>query len=213
MITFPVPVVIEEQLLKELARHGPTRWHDKNTTLIKQGDIGTSMYVILSGSVAVYLEHPGYPDILLHHLGAVSYVGEMALGCLVRCATVRTLSSTLVAELSWNQVSEAIHLNPAIATILLSSLINRHRQTSFHVRSGLFLPVYDRLKALLQALTYVPPEAGSWSVERLAQTEMARRIGASRDMVGRIVRDLMRGGYIEVRAKHVRLLRRLPERW
>jgi CRP/FNR family cyclic AMP-dependent transcriptional regulator len=49
--------------------------------------------------------------------------------------------------------------------------------------------------------------------ERLTQSDIAERIGGSREMVNRIVKDLTAGGYISVDAKQIRVLKRLPAHW
>lgn len=49
--------------------------------------------------------------------------------------------------------------------------------------------------------------------ERLTQHDIAARIGGSRVMVSRIIRDLVAGGYIAVDAKHIRILKKLPPHW
>jgi CRP/FNR family cyclic AMP-dependent transcriptional regulator len=49
--------------------------------------------------------------------------------------------------------------------------------------------------------------------ERLTQSDVAARIGGSREMVSRIVRDLTAGGYISIDAKRIRILKKLPAHW
>ena len=55
---------------------------------------------------------------------------------------------------------------------------------------------------------------GPWLVpERLTQQDIAARIGGSREMVSRIVKDLTAGGYISIEAKHITVHRKLPPHW
>ena len=56
-------------------------------------------------------------------------------------------------------------------------------------------------------------ENGRLTTERLTHAEIGQRIGATREMVGRVLRDLARGGYIQAGRDRVTILRRPPPRW
>ncbi len=49
--------------------------------------------------------------------------------------------------------------------------------------------------------------------ERLTQNEIAARIGGSREMVSRILKDLATGGYVALEARQIVVLRNLPSHW
>jgi CRP/FNR family cyclic AMP-dependent transcriptional regulator len=48
---------------------------------------------------------------------------------------------------------------------------------------------------------------------RPTQQEMANRVGASREMISRILGDLAAGGYIEVERDRIKIARTLPRAW
>ena len=49
--------------------------------------------------------------------------------------------------------------------------------------------------------------------ERLTQQEIADRVGASRDMIGKLMKDLVAGGYLAVEERTITILRKLPTGW
>ena len=73
--------------------------------------------------------------------------------------------------------------------------------------------VYGRLKLLLVSLATVQPDGSLQVGERLTHQEMANRLGCSREMVSRLMKDLERGGYVQVHDNRYRLVKPLPQRW
>ena len=73
--------------------------------------------------------------------------------------------------------------------------------------------MYGRLKALLHGLAQPQPDGTQRVVERLTHQEMANRLGCSREMVSRLMKDLERGGYLVVEGSQFVLVKPLPQRW
>src|SRR5690625_5069666 len=95
----------------------------------------------------------------------------------------------------------------------MHSLIQRVRQLTRAARSLALQDVYGRVAQLLTQLA-VPGENGTARVpERLTQQDIADRVGASREMVARILKDLTIGHYIRWEARHIVLQTRLPRHY
>jgi CRP/FNR family transcriptional regulator, cyclic AMP receptor protein len=212
LTTLPASRSIQEIALRELARCGKRRTYP-NKTILKQDQNRQSVYVILSGKMAVYIGQPDDREIRLQEYPAVSYVDTTALEAINDTALLRTEEPTVCAELSLDQVRAAVHGNPDIAMAMIANLAQCQGQASSSLGKIVLMDVYGRVKHLLGTLLYEPKENGHWSKDKLSQTDLAQRIGASRDMVGRILRDLVRGGYIDIHQKRFRILKRLPEHW
>jgi CRP/FNR family cyclic AMP-dependent transcriptional regulator len=71
--------------------------------------------------------------------------------------------------------------------------------------------VYERLAVVLNEQLASSPSSDS--IDGLTQQDLADRIGASRDMVNRIFRELERGGYVKVARRRIEFLKPLPARW
>jgi CRP/FNR family transcriptional regulator, cyclic AMP receptor protein len=95
---------------------------------------------------------------------------------------------------------------------LIERLIHRVRVTTGNLKSLALSDVYGRLARLLNALAH---DVGGRQVvpEKLTQQEIADRVGASRDMVGKLMKDLTAGGYLAVEDRTITLLRKLPTGW
>ena len=117
--------------LSHLAERGRQRTFPTGSVLIRQGEMGHCMYVILRGRVRVERVHPEIPDpIVLARLGPGDVVGEMGLlDGSPRSATVIALDDVVVAELTSTDLSETINRYPEVSGALLRLLTRRLRQT------------------------------------------------------------------------------------
>ena len=95
----------------------------------------------------------------------------------------------------------------------IERLIRRIRVTTGNLKSLALSDVYGRLVRLLNALAQ-PAEGGRQTVpEKLTQQEIADRVGASRDMIGKLMKDLIAGGYLAVEDRTITVLKKLPTGW
>ena len=203
---------ITDPLVRELASHGQVRSFAKNAVIINEGDDSNSVFVILSGRVKVYSSDASGREIVYDDYGTGEYVGEMSLDGQPRSASVMTLEPTVCSTLNRDEVRKAISANPDIAIQLISTLIARARYATASVRNLALLDVYGRVARLL--LDLAEEKDGVLAIpERLTQQDIGDRVGASRDMVSRIFKDLVAGGYIRIDHKIITILRKPPERW
>lgn len=203
---------VPDPLVRELASHGQVRAFGKNTVIINEGDHSDSLFIILSGRVKIYSADDSGREIIYDDHGPGEYVGEMALDGRPRSASVMTLEPTTCSMLNRDEVRRAISGNPDIAIQILSTLIVRVRIATASVRNLALLDVYGRVARLL--LDLAEDKDGKLVIpERLTQQDIGDRVGASRDMVSRIFKDLVAGGYIRIDHKIITILRKPPERW
>ena len=126
---------------------------------------------------------------ILDMQGPGEYVGEMALDGKPRSASVMTLEPSTFAVVAREPIREAIRGNPDFALEMISKIIDRARIATSSVKDLALLDVYGRVARLL--LNMAVERDGRLAIpEKLTQQEIAERVGASRDMVSRIFRDL-----------------------
>jgi CRP/FNR family cyclic AMP-dependent transcriptional regulator len=102
--------------------------------------------------------------------------------------------------------------NPDIAIHLLKDLVQRIRTLTEEVKSLALSDVYGRLSKTLMSMAV--ERDGEWVIEEpFTQQELANRIGASREMVCRIVKDLVKGGYMSTSQKQTIIHKTLPKRY
>ncbi len=203
---------IADPFVRELASLGRLRSYPKNTVFITEGDSSDSVFVILSGRVKIFLSDTEGHEMILDTQGPGEYVGEMALDGNPRSASVMTTEATTFSVVSRDPIKEAIRRNPDFALDMISKIIDRARLATNSVKDLALLDVYGRVARLL--LNMAVERNGKLEIpEKLTQQEIAERVGASRDMVSRIFRDLTAGGYISVESRHITINKKPPARW
>ena len=200
-------------LVEELAKLGQKRRWRRGSILIQEGDVGDTLFVVLSGGVRVYSSDSTGKEVTLGTYGPGEYVGEMSLDGGTRSATVVTVEPTECSLISREVLLKFIGECPEFALTLITRLIRRARLATDSARTLALLDVYGRLTRLLTQMA-VPQADGTWLVaDRLTHLELSRHLACSREMVSRLLKDLENGGLIAVQGRGLVLLKALPSRW
>jgi CRP/FNR family cyclic AMP-dependent transcriptional regulator len=208
----PLVAALSDAALRQLAAHGQIRKFRKDVVIIHEGDQGDNLYLLLSGRVKVFATGANGREVVLDTHGPGEYVGEMSLDGGPRSASVITLEPTVCAIVSRATLRDHIAKHPEFAFELLAKVIRRARRATANVKSLALLDVYGRVAKLLEDLAI--EESGVRMIpERLTHQGIADRVGSSREMVSRLLKDLTRGGYIGVTNKRILLKRPLPPAW
>ena len=202
---------IPDSDLKAIETLSVTRTYPKNTVIINEGDQANAMYLVVTGKVRVYVSDESGKEFILNTMGPGDYFGELALlDDEVRSASVITTEKSTFSIIYKDDFSKVILSHPNIALVLLKNLSNTVRQLTENVKTLALQDVYGRIRKTLLSLA-VERNGETLIEERLTQQDIANRIGSSREMVARILKDLALGGYIEIDKKHFKLLKKLPE--
>jgi CRP/FNR family transcriptional regulator, cyclic AMP receptor protein len=204
---------LDDALLREIAGKGGIKRYPTHAILINEGDSSDSIYILLSGRVKVYSTNAEGKEVVIATHGAGEYIGELSLDGGVRSASVMTLEPTTCSVVSGSSLREFIAAHPDFASHLIRKLIRSVRQATESVKSLALEDVYARVVRLLTDLSDPGPEGQRRVRERLTQQGIADRIGASREMVSRIFKDLSAGGYIAQDSGHIVVVRKLPTAW
>jgi len=206
------PEVLGDALLREIAAQGGVRRYPPNTILINEGDDSDSLFILLSGRVKVYSSNPDGKEIVIVTHGPGEYVGELALDGGLRSASVMTLETTTCSVVNGGNLRLFIDAHPDFAYHLIRKLIWRVRQATDSVKSLALQDVYSRVVRFLHEAS--DDEEGHRTVrDRLTQQEIADRVGSSREMVSRILKDLTAGGYVSKSSGRLTLLKKPPAAW
>ena len=198
---------------ENLASRFVLRRHLKNTVMINEGDDSRTFYVIITGQVKVYLTDESGKEVVLNIQNAGEYFGEVALldeG--PRSASVITTQASQFAILNQQAFIDCITENPQISLKVMQGLTSRLRALSDNVRSLALMDVYGRVARLLLELA-VEQEGKKVITGKLTQNDIADRVGASSKMVGRIMQELKKGGYIQKDGKQLLIAKPLPPAW
>lgn len=206
------PQVLQETLLREIAARGGVKRYPAQAVLINEGDSADTLFIILSGRVKVYAANEAGKEVILTTLGAGEYVGELALDGGVRSASVMTLEPTTCAVVAGANLRDFIVAHPDFAQHLILNLIRRVRRLTDSVKSLALEDVYSRIVGLLQAMSE-PDGAHRVIRQKLTQQDIAEHVGSSREMVSRVFKELTTGGYVQVDAGRITILKTPPAAW
>ena len=201
--------------LRSLAARGVIRSYPKKAVLINEAETGDSLFVLLKGSCKAFAMDEGGREITYSTIHEGDYFGEMSLDGGPRSASVITIEPSTCAVVSRAAISEHLAAHPEFAMTLMVQVIRRARSATEAARNMALLDVYGRLVSVLEKHDGVSTTHadGSVTLEAITHQEIASRVGASREMVSRLLKDLEKGGYIEMGTKRLVLLKKLPARW
>lgn len=190
-----------------------TKSYGKDVVVIHQGDETHSLYIIDSGSVKVYLCGDDGREVVLTIQGSGEYFGELSLlDGAPRSASVMTIEPSKFFVISEVCFKECLRDHPDIGFVVLRDLARRVRRLTENVGLLALKDVYGRIAKTLPALA-VLKDGRQVIPQRLTHQDIASRVGSSREMVTRIMRDLIDGGYIQILDRHIVINKPLPSHW
>jgi CRP/FNR family transcriptional regulator, cyclic AMP receptor protein len=198
--------------LRELSQGGTVKAFQKHAVIVSEGDDTDSLYVILSGRIKVFVADESGKEVVLGTQGPGEYFGEMVLDGGPRSASVMTLEASRFVVIPRSKVRDFLRSQPGFAIRLVEKLIRRSRSLTASVKNLALMDVYGRVARLL--LELAEDDGGTLVIrEKLTQQDIASRVGASREMVSKILHDLATGGYLSTENKRITLHKVPPRQW
>jgi CRP/FNR family cyclic AMP-dependent transcriptional regulator len=185
------------------------RSYPRNAFILRAGEETDALYILLSGRVKVLIPDEEGHEVILSILGPQDFFGEMGLlDDKTRSASVETLEPCETLRLSRAGFTNVLKDNFELAMLIIRSLVKRLRDADRKIESLALIDVYGRVARLL--LDMAVNLEGNWVVEHAPpKQEMARMIGASREMVSRVVKDLQSKGLIRAEKRRIYVLDKL----
>jgi CRP/FNR family cyclic AMP-dependent transcriptional regulator len=182
------------------------RSYPRNAFILRAGEETDALYIILSGRVKVLIPDEEGHEVILSVIGPHEFFGEMGLlDELPRSASVETLESCDMLRLSKAGFTGILKDNFELAMLIIRNLVRRLREADRKIESLALIDVYGRVARLL--IDLAENMDGKWIVERAPpKQEIARMIGASREMVSRVVKDLQKKGLIRAEKRRIHVL-------
>ena len=201
-----------ENILSALARRGDTRTWQVGMTVVSEGEVADSLYIIHSGELRAVIAGDGGRQVELNTLGPGEFFGELMLSGALRAATVEVTVRAQLTRVPRAEVEQVLSGRPDLALQMIHRLVQRVRTLTHTVGRLASVDVYGRLVGLFEALAV--HEDGQRVVRGpMSQARIAERLGASKAMVNRLLQHLAQGGYIDVTRERIMLLKKLPLRW
>ena len=203
--SIPLLSTLDADTLAALAGNSVLRQHRKKTIVLSQGDDTGTIYFVVAGKVRVFRDDEHGNEVTLNILQPGHYFGELALlSDEPRVANVETLESTTLISISRTVFMHHLSDNADIAWQMCRDLIEKMRAATLNVSSFALLDVHGRVARVLQKRAQ--RSGDNWVVDKLTHQDIAHLVGASRETVSRIIKDMRSIGQIETDGRKIILL-------
>ena len=206
------PLALDQSAVERFLAHCQRRRYPNRTDVFRPGDPAGTLYYVVNGSVSIIAEEEDGRELVLGYYGAGEFVGEMGLFIESdsREVILRTRAACELAEISCDRLQQLM-LGPLStdAPRLLYSIGAQISQRLLHTsrKAGrlAFLDVSDRIYRTLFDLAREPDAMShpQGTQLRVSRQELARLVGCSREMAGRVLKKLQADGKLHARGKTV----------
>jgi CRP/FNR family cyclic AMP-dependent transcriptional regulator len=199
---------LDKDTIKTIESLAAARSYPKNAIIINQGDESdAAFYLVLSGKLAVLILHEDGRQMVLGTLQPGDYFGE--LSCVdgdPRSATIMTKEPCKCLVLSKKGFHNLCSEHPSLIWTLIRDLVQKLRRSTRKIEELAFMDVYGRVARFLSEIR----DEDNVIEKRLTHQDIAYAVGASREMVSRIMKELSDGGFIKQAKGRIRMLKKLP---
>jgi CRP/FNR family cyclic AMP-dependent transcriptional regulator len=173
------------------------------SVIMAAGDQIDSLYIVISGRLKVMMSDSDGKEVILSLIGPGEFFGEMGLiDDSPRSASVITIEPCELLSISKRDFKKCLAENFEMSMAVMRGLVRRLREADRKIGSLALLDVYGRVARLLLDMSE-DVNGQRMVTKRLPKQDIAKMIGASREMVSRVMKDLQMGGYIEMRGSSI----------
>ncbi len=187
---------LSDAQIEQLAAGSVRRNFPKGRTIVAEGEPSQSLYILLSGRAKVQRSDAEGKEVILAVLGSGECFGEMSLiDDAPRSASVITLESCDFMAINKENFKAMLIQNNEMCMAVMKGLVKRLREADKKIETLALLDVYGRVARVL--LDFSEMQGGERIIRtKLPRQEIAKMIGASREMVSRVMKGLEVDGYI-----------------
>ena len=201
----PLFSMLPEVQLQLLTQVLSRKAYPKNSTIIAAGDPTDAMYIVVSGRLKVVMSDKQGQEVILAILSQGEFFGEMGLIAQApRSATVTTIEPCELLTITRADFTKCLQGNFDLTMNVIRGLVKRLREADKKIGSLALMDVYGRVARLLLEMAETI-DGQKVVTKKLTKRDIAKMIGASREMVSRVMKELQTSGRIEVRAGEILL--------
>jgi len=194
--TLPIFEALDDERLEAIARVAKLCRVDRRTTLVKAGDQVDSIYLVLAGRAKAQVCNGKGREMILYMLGQGDLFGEMeAIDDQPGSVSVVTVDPCDLVVIEKEAFRRCMAENFDVSRYLMRNLARRLRLADSKIGSLAGQDVHDRVACLLYELSETQ-QGHRVVTRRISRSDIARMVGASREMVSRVMRDLQLRGEI-----------------
>lgn len=214
-LQYPPGLAADTSVMNQFLAYCHRRQYAKKTIIMRPGDPATTLYYVVSGSVVIVTEDEHGRELILAYVNKGEFIGEMGLFVESphRDVLMRTRGKCELAEITYERLFQLFDSDlSGIAHKLLyavgQQLSNRLLQSNRRVSRLAFMDVSNRVARTLVDLCTQPdalthPEG---TQIRISRQEISRIAGCSREMVGRVLKQMEEDGLIRAKGKVIVVL-------
>lgn len=170
----------------------------RGAVVVEQGHTSNALYIILAGRARVLMTDKRGREVILATLQAGDYIGEMSLiDNEAHSATVAVETQTDMLVLGRGDFARCLAENTSMAQAVMRGLVKRLRSADQKISSLALAGVYERVANVLLEATVVGDDGERCLREKISRQDIAKMVGASREMVSRVMKDFDEQGFIE----------------
>jgi len=178
--------------------------YPKNSTVVAAGDPADALYIVISGRLKVIMSDKEGREVILAILNQGDFFGEMGLiDQAPRSATVVAIDSCELLTMTRADFTKCLQKNFDLTMNVILGLVKRLREADRKIGSLALMDVCGRVARLLMEMAETVD--GQKVVTKLPKQQIAKMVGATREMVTRVMKEMETGGHIEVRAHQILL--------
>ena len=176
--------------------------------LVEQGQKSNALFILLTGSARVMTSDSRGREVILATLAQGDYLGEMSIiDNEPHSATVRAEVQTDVLMLGRAEFARCLTENASMSLVVMRGLVKRLRHADRKIESLALLDVYGRVAHALLDFAVADAQGQLLIKEKISRQDLAKMVGASREMVSRVMKDLEERGFIEALPNGATLLK------
>ncbi|MFN3988281.1 MAG: Crp/Fnr family transcriptional regulator [Rhodocyclaceae bacterium] len=209
--TFPLFQGLTDETLGEVARTAMMRRIPRGQAVVLAGDRTDYVYFVLTGSLKVVVSDEDGREVILSILGQGELFGEMGIfGEQPRSASVVAVVPSDLVVIAKQDFRLLMHDHFEVAWRMMCNLADRLRNADRKIESLALMDVYGRVARLLLEMSE-EINGETLVVRKITKQDIAKMIGASREMVSRVMKDLSTQGLIDETDHGIVLTQRLGE--
>jgi CRP/FNR family transcriptional regulator, cyclic AMP receptor protein len=178
--------------------------------IVEQGKKSNALFIVLTGRARVITADARGREVILATLNPGDYIGEMSLiDNEPHSATVRAEVQTDVLMLGRVEFARCLPENTSMAYAIMKGLVQRLRHADSKIESLALMDVYGRVARAL--LEFAKPDGNGALLirDKISRQDIAKMVGASREMVSRVMKDLEERGFIETQENGSMIIKEL----
>ena len=180
----------------------------RGEALVEQGQKSNALFILLTGRARVVTSDSRGREVILATLDQGDYLGEMSIiDNEPHSATVRAEVQTDVLMLGRAEFARCLTENASMSLVVMRGLVKRLRHADRKIESLALLDVYGRVAHALLDFAVADAQGQLLIKEKISRQDLAKMVGASREMVSRVMKDLEERGFIEALPSGATLLK------